>query len=71
MTRPTSFTTDLLAPRMHKAAYGQITILPSCSLLVDIREGQRRRGEKGDEVAVIGADGSKVFGSSTIRLAQS
>ncbi|KAF9013493.1 kinase-like domain-containing protein [Cyathus striatus] len=58
--RPSSFTTFPLHPRTHKAAYGHITILPSRSLLVDFREGQRRNGYKGDEVLLIGPNGTEV-----------
>jgi polo-like kinase 4 len=58
--RPTPFTTTLLAPQTKKIPHGTMTILPSCSLLVDFREGMRRRGEKGNEILVISQDGSKV-----------
>lgn len=52
--------TSLMNCQTHKTAYGQITILPSHSLLVDFRESQRRRGLKGDEVFVVGSDGLSV-----------
>ncbi|KAL0571004.1 hypothetical protein V5O48_010951 [Marasmius crinis-equi] len=58
--RPSSFTTTLLAPRVHKTVNGQITILPSRSALVDFREGERRRGRKGTEVLVVSPDGREV-----------
>lgn len=41
-------------------AHGQITVLLSKSLVVDLREGERRIGRKGDEVLVIDADGGRV-----------
>ncbi|KZT12112.1 uncharacterized protein LAESUDRAFT_691279 [Laetiporus sulphureus 93-53] len=59
-TRPIAFTTAYLAPQTHKVAQGQIVVLPSASLLVDLREGQRRKGEKGNEVLVICPNGRKV-----------
>ncbi|KAG5638163.1 hypothetical protein H0H81_001459 [Sphagnurus paluster] len=40
--------------------YGQVTILPSHSLLVDFRESQRRKGLKGDQVFVVDPDGAKI-----------
>jgi hypothetical protein len=46
---------------MHKTVHGQVTILPSRSLLVDFREGERRRGKKGDQVFVADPDGAKVI----------
>lgn len=59
-THPSPFTTRLLKPQTHKSVYGQLTILPSRSLLVDFREGERRRGKKGDYVFVIDPDGVEV-----------
>ncbi|KAJ6559247.1 kinase-like domain-containing protein [Mycena vulgaris] len=59
-TRPLPFTTALLSPEMHKTVHGQITILPSCSLLVDFREGERRRGQKGTEILVIDSHGMEI-----------
>ncbi|KAI0250743.1 hypothetical protein BJV78DRAFT_1154864 [Lactifluus subvellereus] len=44
--------TSLLPPKTHKLAHGQLVILPSRSVLVDFREGERRKGGKGDEVMV-------------------
>jgi polo-like kinase 4 len=58
--RPIQFNVLGLNSQTHKVAYGQITILPSHALLVDFRESQRRKGFKGDEVILIGPDGSKV-----------
>ncbi|KZV62449.1 hypothetical protein PENSPDRAFT_758680 [Peniophora sp. CONT] len=44
-------------PKTHKTTSGQVVILPSHSTLVDFREGERRKGKKGDEVIVVSADG--------------
>jgi polo-like kinase 4 len=59
-TRPLQFTTSFLGPQTHKTTHGQVTILPSRSLLVDFREGERRRGSKGDEVLVVDPSGAEV-----------
>lgn len=59
-TRPSPLDTSLLAGQTHKTANGQIILLPSCSLLVDFREGERRRGQKGTEVLVISPCGTRV-----------
>ncbi|KAJ6508874.1 kinase-like domain-containing protein [Mycena sanguinolenta] len=59
-TRPQPFTTDLLTPEIHKTVHGQITVLPSHALLVDLREGERRRGQKGAEVLVISSQGTEI-----------
>ncbi|KAK0504054.1 hypothetical protein EDD18DRAFT_485081 [Armillaria luteobubalina] len=59
-TRPTAFTTSVLNQRSHKTVHGQVTILPSRSLLVDFREGERRRGRAGDEVLIISPEGTKI-----------
>ncbi|KAF5382419.1 hypothetical protein D9615_002978 [Tricholomella constricta] len=40
--------------------YGQVTILPSHSVLVDFRESQRRKGFKGNEVFVVNPDGTEI-----------
>ncbi|KAI0345857.1 kinase-like protein [Trametopsis cervina] len=58
--RPVRFTTDYLTVQTHKVLKGQITVLPSKSLLVDLREGERRRGRKGDEVLVVSPDGEEI-----------
>jgi len=58
--RPLQLTTYLLRPQTQKTVHGQITILPSRSLLVDFREGERRRGKGGDEVLVIDPSGLEV-----------
>ncbi|KAI0332323.1 kinase-like protein [Cubamyces sp. BRFM 1775] len=44
----------------HKISRGQLVILPSRSLLVDFREGERRKGGKGKEVLVISPDGRTI-----------
>ncbi|KAJ7784625.1 hypothetical protein B0H16DRAFT_1709327 [Mycena metata] len=59
-TRPAPLTTELLSPKTHKTVHGAITVLPSHSLLVDLREGERRRGHKGTEVLVIDSQGTKI-----------
>ncbi|KAK1231709.1 hypothetical protein PQX77_005195 [Marasmius sp. AFHP31] len=61
-SRPTAFTTTLLSPRVHKTVNGQITILPCRSVVVDFREGERRRGGKGKggEVMVVSEMGREV-----------
>ncbi|KAK0201733.1 hypothetical protein DFS33DRAFT_1264495 [Desarmillaria ectypa] len=58
--RPTAFTTSVLNQRSHKTVHGQVTILPSRSLLVDFREGERRRGKAGDEVLIISPEGTQI-----------
>lgn len=52
--------TSLLPPKTHKLASGQLAILPSRSVLVDFREGERRTGKKGDEVLVVSPNGNQV-----------
>jgi hypothetical protein len=52
--------TSLLPPKTHKLAHGQLVILPSRSVLVDFREGERRKGRKGDEVMVVSPNGDQV-----------
>jgi hypothetical protein len=52
--------TSLLPPKTHKLAGGQLAILPSRSVLVDFREGERRKGRKGDEVMVVSPNGDQV-----------
>ncbi|KAG7089431.1 hypothetical protein E1B28_011117 [Marasmius oreades] len=59
-SRPSALNTTLLSPRVHKTVNGQITILSSRSVLVDFREGERRRGEEGTEVFVISPQGDEV-----------
>lgn len=51
--------TSLLSPKTHKLAHGQLVILPSRSVLVDFREGERRKGRKGDEVMVVSPIGDQ------------
>ena len=52
--------TSLLPPKTHKLACGQLAILPSHSVLVDLREGERRKGRKGEEVMVVSPNGDQV-----------
>ena len=52
--------TSLLPPKTHKLACGQLAILPSRSVLVDFREGERRKGRKGEEVLVVSPNGDQV-----------
>lgn len=52
--------TAYLVPYTHKIGSGNVTVLPSLSLLVDLREGERRKGWKGNEVLVISPDGTDV-----------
>ncbi|KAJ7780585.1 kinase-like domain-containing protein [Mycena maculata] len=59
-TRPLPFTTALLSPDVHKTVHGQISVLPSSSLLVDLRGGERRRGQKGVEVLLINPQGTQI-----------
>ncbi|KAL1711121.1 hypothetical protein EV121DRAFT_275084 [Schizophyllum commune] len=58
--RPTPFSTHLMASKSHKALHGQVTVLPSRSLLIDFREAERRRGAKGTAVLVVSADGGRI-----------
>ena len=58
--RPKPFGTSLLPPQAHKIARGQLVILPSRTLLVDFREGERRQGRQGVEVLTISPDGEEV-----------
>ncbi|KAI0369715.1 kinase-like protein [Pilatotrama ljubarskyi] len=52
--------TRRLKPETHKISRGQLVILPSRSLLVDFREGERRKGGRGKEVLVISSNGSTI-----------
>jgi hypothetical protein len=60
MPRPKPFTTSFLAPQTHKVSRGQLVVLPSRTLLVDFREGERRQGRQGVEVLIISPDGEEV-----------
>jgi hypothetical protein len=63
-----SLSTSLLPSKTHKLAGGQLAILPSRSVLVDFREGERRKGRKGEEVMVVSPNGDQVsFVSSGIK----
>jgi hypothetical protein len=55
-----ALSTSLLSPKTHKLANGQLVILPSRSVLVDFREGERKKGRKGDEVMVVSPTGDQV-----------
>lgn len=61
--------TTYLVPKTHKLAGGSVTVLPSRSLLVDLREGERRKGRRGDAVLVVGADGATVRAPSPLSSA--
>ena len=60
MSRPNPTAVANLPPQTHKLVHGQLTILQSRSFLIDFREGERRKGNKGREVLLINADGSQV-----------
>lgn len=64
--RSGSLNTHRLKPQTHKVSRGQLVVLPSRSLLVDFREGERRKGGKGREVMVISGDGGTVSRFSTV-----
>ncbi|KAJ4482254.1 hypothetical protein J3R30DRAFT_3286150, partial [Lentinula aciculospora] len=59
-SRPCAFNTSLLSAEVHKTVIGQITILPSRSLLVDFREGERRKGNPGTEVFIVSSGGNEI-----------
>ena len=61
--------TFYLTPQTHKVSKGQITILPSMSLLVDFREGERRSGRKGVEVLCVSPEGRKVRSTLSVDTA--
>ncbi|KAF9643375.1 hypothetical protein BDM02DRAFT_3191743 [Thelephora ganbajun] len=58
--RPKPFNTSFLPPQTHKVARGQLVVLPSRTLLVDFREGERRQGRQGIEVLTISPDGEEI-----------
>jgi len=58
--RPTPFNASFLPPQTHKVARGQLVVLPSRTLLVDFREGERRQGRQGVEVLTVSSDGEEV-----------
>ena len=60
MPRPKPFNTFSLPPQTHRVARGQLVVLPSRTLLVDFREGERRQGRQGAEVLTISPDGEEV-----------
>ncbi|KAI0661363.1 kinase-like domain-containing protein [Cubamyces menziesii] len=51
---------DRLKPQTYKISRGQLVVLPSRSLLVDFREGERRKGGTGKEVLVINPEGRTI-----------
>ncbi|KAF8527471.1 hypothetical protein BU17DRAFT_81641 [Hysterangium stoloniferum] len=57
---PTCLHIAPLLPQTHKVAQGQLVVMPSRSLLVDLREGERRAGGKGTSVLVISPDGQQI-----------
>lgn len=57
---PKSLQVAPLFPQTHKIAHGQLVILPSRNLLVDLREGDRRAGGRGDRVLCVAPDGQEV-----------
>ena len=59
--RPKPLDVSFLPPQTHKVARGQLVILPSRTLLVDFREGERRQGRQGVEVLTVSPDGEKVW----------
>jgi len=67
--RPKLFDTSFLPPQTHKVGRGQLVVLPSRTLLVDFREGERRQGRQGIEVFTIGPDGEEVLIISHILIA--
>jgi hypothetical protein len=54
--RPRPIDLTSMRSQSHKSMHGSITVLPSRSLLIDFREGERRRGHKGDEVLLVSED---------------
>ncbi|KAI0702282.1 kinase-like domain-containing protein [Cytidiella melzeri] len=58
--KPIRLNTEYLVCQTQKVLKGQVTVLPSKSLLVDLREGERRKGRKGDEVLVVSPDGETI-----------
>ena len=59
------FSARRLKPQTHKVSRGQLVVLPSKALLVDFREGERRKGREGKQVLMVNSDGDVVmnFGS--------
>jgi hypothetical protein len=59
-TRPRRLTSSPLKPQTHRVTHGKLCVLPSHDLLIDFREGERRRGKRGDTVFAISASGGTV-----------
>ena len=57
---PKCFQVPPLFPQTHKIACGQIVVMASRCLLVDLREGERRVGGRGNFVLCINPDGREV-----------
>ncbi|KAI9067534.1 kinase-like protein [Trametes sanguinea] len=55
-----SINTHRLKPQTLKVSRGQMVVLPSRSVLVDFREGERRKGGRGKEVMVVSPDGGTI-----------
>lgn len=60
MPRPKPLDTSFVPPQTHKVSRGQLVVLPSRSLLVDFREGERKQGRQGVEVFTISPNGEEV-----------
>ena len=60
MPRPKPLNTSFVPPQTHKVSRGQLVVLPSRSLLVDFREGERKQGRQGVEVLTISPNGEEV-----------
>lgn len=56
-----------LLPQTHKTAHGQLVILPSRYLMVDLREGDRRAGGRGDRIICVSPEGQEVSGYLNIK----
>ncbi|EIN12748.1 hypothetical protein PUNSTDRAFT_124455 [Punctularia strigosozonata HHB-11173 SS5] len=55
--RPIPFTTEHLKPQTYNVVYGQLQVLSSRSVMIDFRERERKRGNRGDEVLVVAPSG--------------
>jgi hypothetical protein len=63
---PKSLQVTPLSPQTYKVAHGQLVILPSLNLVVDLREGDRRAGGRGNHVLCVSSDGQEVGESHNI-----
>ncbi|KAF8526157.1 kinase-like domain-containing protein [Gautieria morchelliformis] len=57
---PKSLQVTPLLPQTYKVAHGQLVILPSLNILVDLREGDRRAGSRGNRVLCVSPDGQEI-----------